>query len=1296
VTTTPNIVHADNRTRPSAKRMAAALLGVMAALVLASVPAFAEDAAILLPAAESADAPALSAASSACPYLDVDGTVKISSAANEVTAADTIWGTDDTETWYVVNGNVTLDGYVRVQGNVSLILADGCSLVAPKGICVEDANQLTVYSQKNGTGALTATGENAGAGIGCRRDTSGKAGGTIILNGGRITARGDWGAAGIGGGCYKSGGTIVINGGTINAAGGVDGAGIGTGFEAKGAGTSITVTINGGDVTATGYGGDYINDNGIGFSTNSTGDISIVVHGGVVRASGPASSDYSGGLWYKGFTMDGGVVFANRNHWRNGDLLKKYDWNTTKGVLFDTTVSAGQVMGDVTLPRDLEIPAGYTLTIPSGTTLVIPSGITLTNNGTIDVQDGGTLTILGDVSASETSKLEGNGTVNRKATSAAAPTLASKTDTSVTLDTITSTVADPIEYACVKGTVRVAPLDDTFWQDSPVFTGLNASRAYTFFVRHSGSDYYDPSYSTGLSVATRSAAPTVGIVDTNADAWALSTAAGMEYSTDGGQNWAPCAAAMAATSFGWVADGSTTKAVLFRYAAVGAGEASGQQSYAIPARAATPNVTIDYPAGRASTTSAMEWMMETQPNVWTTCTDNMTLDFLGRLAKGNALAYVRVKAAGDVYASAVKMLDIYPPQAISAQPTTDSLTFGVTTTNPSPPDYQWQRGTATPPAVSFVPGDPGDLSWEQQGRSWVIPFSPAGDPSTSEPMHARILVITFEQPDDSTLSFGWSNGWMVYMDYRLSGPDDYMQHGALRPDGMGREETVSFDHLVAGTYTLDVDVFVEDPSHAGPYSSVYASVTPADTVTWANIDGATDDTLDPTKDLSQATVRCVANYSWGDSFTSDPVVVPYVEDAPAAAVDYPSEKFGGLVKGVTYLVRDLTDDTNGVELTAADDGTIPIDPSLPGHRISIARIASEAGHADSDEQRIDLSARPVAPTGLSGVNTSFAGEADGKISGLSANSSYEFSSDGGKTWAKIPAETEVAGLSAGSYQVRFAASQTSFASVPLSVAVGSGAERTYALTVTPPVFDGVTYGDAQPAAKALVISSGGNTAATIASVTSGSADFIVGGSGASVPVGGSIDSWVVQPAAGLSAGTHVATITVVYDGGATATADVSITVAAATQAAPAPPALASATSRSITLVSVAPSPAGASAQYRVKGGEWQDSPVFEGLSASTSYDFEIRYAESPDHNYAASEASPAASFSTTAAKNSNPIVGSETSDVDAGNVVVGAQETMVPETGEADEPALPLAVAAASLMSAGMAAALRFSRKSKA
>lgn len=134
MTTTPNIVHADNRTRPSAKRMAAALLGVMAALVLASVPAFAEDAAILLPAAESADAPALSAASSACPYLDVDGTVKISSAANEVTAADTIWGTDDTETWYVVNGNVTLDGYVRVQGNVSLILADGCSLVAPKGI----------------------------------------------------------------------------------------------------------------------------------------------------------------------------------------------------------------------------------------------------------------------------------------------------------------------------------------------------------------------------------------------------------------------------------------------------------------------------------------------------------------------------------------------------------------------------------------------------------------------------------------------------------------------------------------------------------------------------------------------------------------------------------------------------------------------------------------------------------------------------------------------------------------------------------------------------------------------------------------------------------------------------------------------------------------------------------------------------------------------------------------------------------------------------------------------------------
>jgi len=91
-------------------------------------------------------------------------------------------------------------------------------------------------------GRVSAYGGYAGAGIG-----GGvlDAGGNIVINGGIVNASG-WSGAGIGGGNYGAGGSIVINGGTINASSGWSGAGIGGGN--YGAGGSIT--INGGTVIA--------------------------------------------------------------------------------------------------------------------------------------------------------------------------------------------------------------------------------------------------------------------------------------------------------------------------------------------------------------------------------------------------------------------------------------------------------------------------------------------------------------------------------------------------------------------------------------------------------------------------------------------------------------------------------------------------------------------------------------------------------------------------------------------------------------------------------------------------------------------------------------------------------------------------------------------------------------------------------------------------------------------------------------------------------------------------------------
>ncbi len=95
--------------------------------------------------------------------------------------------------------------------------------------------------------------------------------GTVIINGGTITATGGKACAGIGGGSDASynpgnGGTVIINGGTVTATGGSDGscggAGIGGSAGASAsdpAGNGGTLTINGGHVTLTpgAYGTDW-------------------------------------------------------------------------------------------------------------------------------------------------------------------------------------------------------------------------------------------------------------------------------------------------------------------------------------------------------------------------------------------------------------------------------------------------------------------------------------------------------------------------------------------------------------------------------------------------------------------------------------------------------------------------------------------------------------------------------------------------------------------------------------------------------------------------------------------------------------------------------------------------------------------------------------------------------------------------------------------------------------------------------------------------------------------------------
>lgn len=188
----------------------------------------------------------------------------------ELVAADnTAWSSG----WYAAQGDITISGRVTVNGDVCLILMDGCTLTVDGGIGVDSGKSLTIYGQSEGYGTLAATAsERNYAGIG----GSNRTGGTITICGGKVFASAYYNAAGIGGGA-ASGGAVTIYGGTVTGTG-ANGAGIG-GCNGLNGGV---ITIYGGTVTGT-------TNNGPGIGGNLA-NTKIAVYGGTVTAT--ATGDY--------------------------------------------------------------------------------------------------------------------------------------------------------------------------------------------------------------------------------------------------------------------------------------------------------------------------------------------------------------------------------------------------------------------------------------------------------------------------------------------------------------------------------------------------------------------------------------------------------------------------------------------------------------------------------------------------------------------------------------------------------------------------------------------------------------------------------------------------------------------------------------------------------------------------------------------------------------------------------------------------------------------------------------------
>ena len=176
---------------------------------------------------------------------------------NTSNVAATLAGTDyyplepsqttlDGGTWVVVDDATTFTDRITVKNSVTLILADGKTLTAQKGISVtaKDNAVLTILAQSGGTGALTVTGVNYDSDACIGGDwASGKYNcGTVSIYGGRITTSGNYTGAGIGGANGYRGGTINILGGQVDVSGGsYCGHAIGYGYQSQTATATITL-----------------------------------------------------------------------------------------------------------------------------------------------------------------------------------------------------------------------------------------------------------------------------------------------------------------------------------------------------------------------------------------------------------------------------------------------------------------------------------------------------------------------------------------------------------------------------------------------------------------------------------------------------------------------------------------------------------------------------------------------------------------------------------------------------------------------------------------------------------------------------------------------------------------------------------------------------------------------------------------------------------------------------------------------------------------------------------------------
>ena len=263
-------------------------------------------------------------------YLDSDGETQYCADYTVLTGDETTLAAG----WYFVGKDIDYTATITLAGDVSLILADGCTMHI--GSSESRINGNGIARKSNGDQALTIYGQTAGTGTLCIYTDNGKNGivaKAVTINGGNVTidANGKWST-----GILTGDGNIIINSGNVNVTATDDA----WGLYANG-----NVNVNGGNVNATGGSSGIRTDNG-----------DIAINGGNVTATGSNNGIHSlnGGITL-GYTNPTDYILVSSYEPEDGtvavaDGLYLTDGTSTySGTLTDDEISAiaGQTLRPV-------------------------------------------------------------------------------------------------------------------------------------------------------------------------------------------------------------------------------------------------------------------------------------------------------------------------------------------------------------------------------------------------------------------------------------------------------------------------------------------------------------------------------------------------------------------------------------------------------------------------------------------------------------------------------------------------------------------------------------------------------------------------------------------------------------------------------------------------------------------------------------------------------------------------------------------------------------------------------------